>query len=49
MGAFLNVKINAAEIEDKAWMENILKLGAQMCQKGIGFEHDILKTVEKGL
>src|SRR4029078_10556237 len=27
MGAFLNVKINASSIQDKAWVETILKKG----------------------
>ncbi|MCH7873321.1 MAG: glutamate formimidoyltransferase [Planctomycetes bacterium] len=45
MGAFLNVKINAGAIEDKAWMEEILNRGAQIQQKAIAAETDVLEIV----
>ena len=46
MGAFLNVKINASGVEDKAWMEDILKRGEEIQQKAIVAEREILETVQ---
>jgi len=49
MGAFLNVKINAGNLEDKSFIEKILREGreleASVCRK----EAEILKTVESRL
>ena len=45
MGAFLNVKINAGEVEDKAWMDIILKCASQMQDFSIALETEILAIV----
>lgn len=45
MGAYLNVKINAADLEDKAFMEEKLKEGTEIEMKAIAFEAEILKIV----
>lgn len=45
-GAFLNVKINAKDIEDKKWMEKKLKVGLQIELKAQEMENTILKIVE---
>ena len=42
MGAFLNVKINASEITDKTWIEDILKRGAAIQERAIALEEEIL-------
>ncbi len=47
MGAYLNVKINAGEIEDKAWMEDILARGKEIQEKAIALEREILEIVNK--
>ncbi len=46
IGAFLNVKINAADLEDKAFVEDILKRGEDIQNKAIELEAEILKIVE---
>ncbi len=46
MGAHLNVKINASDIEDKAWVENILAKSDDLQKKAIAMESEILKIVE---
>jgi glutamate formiminotransferase/formiminotetrahydrofolate cyclodeaminase len=45
-GAFLNVKINAAGLEDKAFAEKIVKEGEEIKQKTIALEEEIMKIVE---
>ncbi len=47
MGAFLNVKINATDIEDKAFVEEKLSQGAEIEQKTIALETEILKIVNQ--
>ena len=47
MGAFLNVKINAAGLKDKNFVENILMRGQEMQDKAVKFERDILEDVNK--
>jgi len=49
MGAFLNVKINSADIEDKAWMADILKRGEEIQKQSAALEQEILGIVEKKL
>ena len=49
MGAFLNVKINSSDVEDKAWMEDILKRGEQIQNQAIALEKKILAIVESKL
>lgn len=47
IGAFLNVKINAAGLDDKAFAEKILAEGDEICQKAINKENEILKIVNE--
>ncbi len=46
MGAFLNVKINGGDVEDKAWMEDILAKGKHIQEQAIAKEEEILTIVE---
>jgi len=46
MGAFLNVKINAGGLNDKAWVNKKLAEGEQMVQKANQWEKAILSLVE---
>lgn len=43
MGAYLNVKINATGLEDKAFVEDILARGAEIERKANELEQEILK------
>ena len=45
MGAFLNVKINSGDVEDKKWMEDILAQGKDIQEKAIATEREILEIV----
>lgn len=45
-GAFLNVKINAAGLEDKAFAENIIREGEDIARKAEQLEAEILAVVE---
>lgn len=45
MGAFLNVKINAAGLSDKVFVEKVLAEGAAIQQKTINMEQEILEIV----
>ena len=47
MGAFLNVKINSADVEDKAWMEDILRRGQEIQDRACALEKEILQVVSK--
>jgi glutamate formiminotransferase/formiminotetrahydrofolate cyclodeaminase len=47
MGAFLNVKINAAGLKDKAFAEDMLARGAEIQRQAIDAESEILSIVEK--
>ena len=49
MGAFLNVRINTADLEDKTYVEDILKKGNALQNKAIAKEQEILKIVEAKL
>ncbi|MHC4091707.1 MAG: glutamate formimidoyltransferase [Planctomycetota bacterium] len=49
MGAYLNVKINAGQVEDKPWIEDILAKGAQLQDQAIAKEREILDTVSTKL
>ncbi len=49
MGAFLNVKVNASGLQDKAFVEKILTEGALIEQNAIQQENEILKMVEAKL
>lgn len=45
IGAFLNVKINAAGLKDRVYAEEILARGAEIEQKAIQLEAEILRAV----
>lgn len=45
MGAFLNVKINAAGLKDKAYANDILARGAEIEQRAVEIESEILRVV----
>jgi glutamate formiminotransferase/formiminotetrahydrofolate cyclodeaminase len=47
MGAFLNVKINAAGLKDRAYADAILARGAEIEKRAIEFETKILAIVNK--
>jgi glutamate formiminotransferase/formiminotetrahydrofolate cyclodeaminase len=49
IGAYLNVKINSADIEDRAWMADILARGKDIQDKATNLETEILKIVESKL
>ncbi len=46
MGAFLNVKINAGDVEDKSWIDGVLTRARQMQQRSIAWEEEILGIVD---
>ncbi len=45
MGAFLNVRINASDVGDKAWIADVLARGAQIQERAIAMERQILDIV----
>ncbi|HLG02671.1 MAG TPA: cyclodeaminase/cyclohydrolase family protein, partial [Bacteroidia bacterium] len=45
LGAFLNVKINAAGLTDKSFADSILKKGAEIQDKAVRTEKEILEIV----
>jgi len=45
IGAYLNVKINSGDVEDKKWMNDILTRGQKIQEKAIALEYEILETV----
>jgi len=47
MGAYLNVKINTGDLQDKKYVENILKKGRELEDKAIELEKQILDLVNK--
>ena len=47
MGAFLNVRINAAELEDQAVKDDFLKRGTEVQQKAMNKETEILGIVDE--
>jgi len=49
MGAYLNVKINAGEVQDKKWVEDILAKGKTIQEKAIALEREILEIVNSKL
>ena len=46
MGAFLNVRINLAGLDDKALAEDFLKRGREIETKAVALEKAILKIVD---
>ncbi len=49
MGAFLNVKINTKDLDDRKWVEDILARGKDLQEQASSKESDILKRVDKKL
>jgi glutamate formiminotransferase / formiminotetrahydrofolate cyclodeaminase len=49
MGAFLNVKINASGLEDKAFVNEIISKGREIEEKAKNLETEILDIVEKNM
>lgn len=47
MGAFMNVRINAAGYDDKAYVNDIIAKGKEIENKAIKLEIEILKTVNE--
>lgn len=47
MGAYLNVKINAADLEDKEYVNDILARGAEVERKANELEQEILKITNE--
>lgn len=47
MGAFMNVRINAAGYDDKSFVEEIVNKGREIEQKTIALEQEILKVVNE--
>ncbi len=47
MGAFLNVKINSAEVKDRRWVEDVLAKGKAIQEKAIAAEREILEIVNR--
>lgn len=47
MGAYLNVKINAADLEDKTYVDDILQRGAEIERKANELEQEILKITNE--
>ncbi len=47
MGAFMNVRINAKDYEDKNYVSNIIAQGKEIENKAIALEAEILKTVNE--
>ncbi|MBN2560887.1 MAG: glutamate formimidoyltransferase [Phycisphaerae bacterium] len=45
MGAYLNVKINAGDVQDKKWIEDILTRGREIQEKAVAKEREILEIV----
>lgn len=49
MGAYLNVRINASSLDDKAFVQQALEEGARLVAEAQGLEADILGIVESKL
>jgi glutamate formiminotransferase/formiminotetrahydrofolate cyclodeaminase len=47
IGAYLNVKINAGDVDDKAWLDDILTRGADIQSRAAALETEILEIVAK--
>jgi len=45
MGAYLNVKINSKDVQDKQWVGDILARGRDIEQQAIALEREILEAV----
>jgi glutamate formiminotransferase/formiminotetrahydrofolate cyclodeaminase len=49
MGAYLNVKINSKDVQDRAWMDDVLKRGQEIQDKAVALEREILEIVDAKL
>jgi glutamate formiminotransferase/formiminotetrahydrofolate cyclodeaminase len=49
MGAFLNVKINTKDLDDKKWVADIMARGKELQEKATLKESDLLERLEKKL
>jgi glutamate formiminotransferase/formiminotetrahydrofolate cyclodeaminase len=47
MGAFLNVKINASGLDDKAYVEKVLEEGRKIEQDAMVMESEVLRMVNE--
>ncbi|MHC4696020.1 MAG: glutamate formimidoyltransferase [Planctomycetota bacterium] len=45
MGAYLNVKINSGDVQDKEWIDEILAQGREIQERAIALEKEILNIV----
>jgi glutamate formiminotransferase / formiminotetrahydrofolate cyclodeaminase len=45
IGAYMNVRINSADLEDKAFVENVVKKGAEIQNAAIRREQEIIKMI----
>lgn len=45
-GAWLNVRINAGDIEDKAWVEAKLSAAQSMAARADALEQEVMELVE---
>ncbi len=45
LGAFMNVKINAADLQDKAWAADIIAKGQAIVDKAVAIENEIVAMV----
>ena len=49
MGAYLNVRINTADLDDKAYVGDVLARGAEIQDQAIALEREILEIVDRKL
>ena len=49
MGAFMNVKINTGDLEDKAFVDDILARGAAIQDQALELEKEIIELVEQSI
>ena len=49
MGAYLNVKINTAGLDDKKYVDDVIAKGKKIQEKAIALEKEILAIVESKL
>ena len=47
IGAFLNVKINCGDCEDKAFVKDVLKRGQQLVDDACALEDEIMEITNK--
>jgi glutamate formiminotransferase/formiminotetrahydrofolate cyclodeaminase len=47
MGAFLNVKINAAGLKDRSYADEVLASGSEIVSRAIALETEIMEIVDR--